>query len=81
MNSVPDQPTGGHDQDHGLVDVSDTPLLDVIHSADTVLAHSMRRLVAERSGQDAPYAGFGNYTGGDDNQGDNQGDMGWPRAQ
>ncbi len=77
MNSVPDQPTGGHDQDHGLVDVSDFRLLDLIHSSDTALAHSMRRLVAAHVETDEPYAGFGNYTG----DGDNQGDIGWPRAE
>ena len=53
------------DQDLGLVDVTGLSLSQVVSSGDTVLARSVRRLLAELDHQQqTPFAGFGNFAPG-----------------
>jgi FXSXX-COOH protein len=49
------------DQDPGLVDVSALPLSRLISSSDSVLAHSLSRILTELDERKDVLAAFGNF--------------------
>jgi hypothetical protein len=60
MNSVPDQQTGGHEQEFDLVNVCQMSLAEIFSSSDSVLANAVRRVVDEVSSSKDIHAAFGN---------------------
>ena len=61
MESVADQPTGGHGFGAELADVSELPLKDLLSTPASVLANALRRIAAEAEVETAAIAAFNNY--------------------
>jgi hypothetical protein len=62
MDSAADHQSGGHDQEHGLVEVSGMTVAQVLAEEDTVFANAVRRLLDEQDSTEVRFTGFGNRT-------------------
>ena len=61
MESTASDRVDGDDQESGYVDVSRLPLRELIGADDTVLGHSMRRLLTEMDRPQEIIAAFSSY--------------------